>query len=719
MFLLYGGLFFVLFVRMFLIQATGEAEGQALAALADKKYSRETTLSASRGVIYDQSGETIAKDTLSYRLIAILSPQATNDVEHPRHVVDPEKTAQVLAEYIPLSEEEIFERLSMNGKYQVEFGKAGRDISHDTMLKIQQEGLPGIVFERDLKRLYPNGKFASHLIGFALKEENEEGKVTTNGKMGLERTYNEELTGKDGKLSYKSDLWGYLLPNKEQILTPAQNGQDIYLTLDKTIQSFLEDAMNRVETEYEPAKMVAIVADPKTGAILAMSQRPSFNPQTLDGLTSNWLNDAVENTIEPGSTMKIITLAAAIEEGKWNPGATYQSGRYKLLDQTIRDHNGGNGWGRITYLEGFQRSSNVAMAYLLENLGDRTFIEYVRKFGFGGKTGIDLPNEATGTILDNWPSERLTTSFGQGTTVTPIQMIQAGTAIANDGKMMEPYIIDKIVDPNTEEIVKDNEPSEKAKPISSKTAEEVRKIMASTVTAEKGTAKRFALDGYTVAGKTGTAQIPDPKTGNYLWGKNDFLYSFLGMAPAEDPELLVYIAVQQPQLKVTEIGSQPVAEIFTSVTENSLKYLSIEPSSDIKVEKTSLGDYEGKESQAVIQELKNTGLVPVVVGDGGKITEQYPAKKTEILKGQRVFLKTEGQATLPDFTGWSKRNVLIFKEMSGLRIETSGEGFVHSQSVSAGNIASGNSPVVLKLQTPAEVYNNMNSENEENSLPQD
>lgn len=719
MFLIYGGLFFVLFVRMFLIQATGEAEGQALAALADKKYSRETTLGASRGVIYDQSGEIIAKDTLSYRLTAILSPKATSDVDNPRHVVDPEKTAQILAKYIPLSEEEIYKRLSKNEQYQVEFGKAGRDISHEIMLKIQQEELPGIVFQRDLKRLYPNGKFASHLIGFALKEESEDGKVTTKGKMGLERTYNKVLTGQDGKLSYKSDLWGYLLPNKEQILTPAQNGHDIYLTLDKTIQSFLEDAMNRVEAEYEPAKMVAVVADPNTGAILAMSQRPSFNPQTLEGLTSNWLNDAVENTIEPGSTMKIVTLAAAIEEGKWDPSATYQSGRYRLLDRTIRDHNAGNGWGRITYLEGFQRSSNVAMGYLLEKIGDRKFIEYVEKFGFGEKTGIDLPNEATGTIMDTYPSERLTTSFGQGTTVTPIQMIQAGTAIANDGKMMEPYVIDKIVNPNTDEIVKNNGPSEKSKPISKETAEEVRKIMASTITAEKGTAKRFALDGYTVAGKTGTAEIPDPDGRGYLWGKNNFLYSFIGMAPAEDPELLLYIAVQQPKLKETEVGSQPVAEIFTSVAENSLKYLSIEPASEIKVEKTTLGAYEGREIQGAIQELKNSGLVPVVIGESGKITAQYPAENTEILKGQQVFLKTEGQVAIPDFTGWSKRNVLIFKEMSGLRIETSGEGFVHSQSVSAGNTVSGNSPVVLKLQTPAEVYNNMNSVNEESSLPQD
>ncbi|MDX1770707.1 MAG: penicillin-binding transpeptidase domain-containing protein, partial [Planococcaceae bacterium] len=300
MFLFYGGLFFMLLSRMIFIQVTGEAEGQALAAKAAAKYEREQIINASRGKIVDRNGEIIAEDTLSYRLVAVLSPKATADPKNPKHVNDIEKTAEVLAAHLPLSKEKIIERLSKEGPYQVEFGKAGRDISHEIMTKISQQKLPGIVFVRDLKRFYPNGTFASHLIGFALKEENENGTFDTVGKMGLENIYNKQLTGTDGKIEYESDLWGYLLPNSEEMITPAENGYNIHLTLDKTIQNFLEDAMSRVQEQYTPEKIVAMVADPKTGKILAMSQRPSFDPETREGLTTNWLNETIENTIEPG-----------------------------------------------------------------------------------------------------------------------------------------------------------------------------------------------------------------------------------------------------------------------------------------------------------------------------------------------------------------------------------------------------------------------------------
>ena len=203
--------------------------------------------------------------------------------------------------------------------------------------------------------------------------------------------------------------------------------------------------------------------------------------------------------------MKIFTLASAIETKKWAPNAYYQSGQYTVYDRTIRDHNQ-IGWGTITYLEGFQRSSNTAMAHLLEQIGDKTFLEYLNKFGFGQKTGIDLPNEAPGTILSKYPIQRVTTTYGQGSTVTPIQLVQAMTAITNGGKMMKPFVIDKIVDPNTGKVVEDHQPQIAGQPIKAETAKQVREILASTVTSENGTAQSFKLDEYEVAGKTGTAQ---------------------------------------------------------------------------------------------------------------------------------------------------------------------------------------------------------------------
>jgi len=457
MLFIFGGLFLLLFGRMLFIQVTGEVEGEVLSSLAEAKYARQSVLTADRGTIVDRNGDLIASDTLSYKLVAVLD-DSLSDSKKIRHVDEPEKTAEILEQYIPLEKAEILERLTRsdqqkkdNQKKQVEFGNAGRDINYEVAKKIEDMKLPGILFLEDKKRLYPNGVFASYLVGFASRVDHKDGTVTTEGKMGLEKTFNKELTGIDGKVNFQADKFGWLLPKSEQAITPAQDGYDIQLTIDKTIQNFVEDSMKEVEKEYSPEKMLAIVANPKTGAILAMSQRPAFHPGTREGLTANWLNEAHENTIEPGSTMKMFTLATAIEEKKWEPNAYYKSGQYTLYDRTIRDVNR-NGWGTITFLEGFQRSSNVSIAYLRERMGDEAFLKKIREFGFGQKTGINLPNEAAGIILDKNPIERLTTAYGQGSTVTPLQMIQATTAIANEGKMMKPYVIDKITNPsnNTE-----------------------------------------------------------------------------------------------------------------------------------------------------------------------------------------------------------------------------------------------------------------------------
>ncbi|MEK4228642.1 penicillin-binding transpeptidase domain-containing protein [Solibacillus sp. FSL H8-0538] len=721
MFAIYGGLFLLLFWRIVHIQATGEVEGHALAVEAAAKYEKETVLAADRGKILDRDGNIIAEDTLSYRLIAVVRESATTNPEKPRHVVDPQETAKILAQYIPMDEAEIYARLTKEGDpYQVEFKSAGRGISHEVKTEIDELKLPGILFVSDTKRYYPNGSFAAHLIGFALKEDQKDGTTKTVGKMGLESIYNDQLTGTDGALKYQSDAFRYLLPNSEKMVQPATDGSDIHLTLDKSIQNFLEDAMSRVNDEYNPESMVGVVANPKTGEILAISQRPTFDPDTRAGLETNWLNDVIENVIEPGSTMKIFTVGAAVDSGNWHPNATYQSGQYTLLDRTIRDHNL-VGWGTISYLEGFQRSSNTAMAHLLEIMGRDTFVEYINKFGFGEKTGIDLPREATGTILTKVPSNVLTTSYGQGSTVTPIQLIQGLTAIANDGEMMQPYVIDKIVDPNTGEVTFDSKPTVKSKPISAETAKTMRELLASTVTSEVGTAKRFQIEGYEVAGKTGTAQMPKKNGVGYDWGKNEFLYSFLGMAPADDPQLIMYIAIAKPQLSATEVGSEPVSQVFNSVMQNSLKYLNINPEDVAKVKVTSVADYVGQQAEAIQIELMNEGLQPIIIGKGGEVIAQYPKAETKATAGSLVFLKTDGEITLPSFTEWSLRNLLVYKTMSKLPIEIIGEGYVESQSASPNTVILDNAPIVVKLKTPEQSFATPVEEigDEGEQLPQD
>lgn len=711
MFVVFGGLFFLLFGRLLSIQITGQAEGKQMAAMAEAKYARESILKAERGKIVDRNGELIASDTLSYRLIAVLNEKATEKgAEKPRHVTDFDKAADVLSRFIPMEKEQMIKirdsAIKNNPKvYQIEFGKAGRDISHETMLAIKEaaekEDVTGLQFIEDKKRFYPNGDFASYLIGFAMREEDKDKNVSTVGKMGLEKTYNEALTGSDGKVDYKTDIWGFVLPKSEKKIVAAKDGLTIQLTIDKTIQNFVEDAMNQVNQKYSPKKMLVVVTNPKTGEIYAMSQRPSFHPSTREGLTENWLNEAIQNTIEPGSTMKMFTLAAAIEEKKWDPLAEYQSGQYKIYDKTIRDVNR-TGWGRITFLEGFQRSSNVSMAYLLERMGDRTFIEYLRGFGFGEKVGIDLPNEVPGILLDINPSERLTTSYGQGSTVTPIQMIQAANAIANDGKMMKPYVIDKIVDPNTGEVVENHKAEERKSPISAETAKQVREVLASTVTSDVGTGRKFALSGYSVGGKTGTAEISEG--GGYISGDGNYLYSFLGMAPIDDPQLLTYVIVQQPKLELGQYGSDPVAELFTSIMDSSLKYMNIVPENSQTSSTKSLSDHIGEDAASSMTALEQQGFSPILIGEGGKVKSQYPAAGTKLSEGSLVLLETEGDTVLPNFSGWSKKMALSFKMLSGLDIRLNGDGYVTEQSLSAGAVISKDDPVVLQLKSPEDQH---------------
>ena len=729
MFILFGGLFLLLYWRFVSIQATGVVKGHELESEALAKYQSGYVLSADRGKILDRNANIIAEDTLSYRLVAVIRESASENPNKPIHVVDKAKTAELLAQYIPMDEEKILERLTpAEGKnpYQVEFGLAGRGISNEVKKQIEALNLPGIILFSDKKRYYPNGAFASHLIGFALRETNEDGTSSVVGKMGLESIYDSQLTGKDGKLMYQRDARNYLLPNSNKVVQDAQDGNDIYLTIDKTIQNFLEDAMSKVNEKYNPQSMIGVVANPKTGEILAMSQRPTFNPDTREGLDGNWLNDVVENTIEPGSTFKTFTVAAAMDSGNWYPNATYKSGTYNVYGNTIRDHNE-YGWGTISYLEGFQRSSNTAMANLLDIMGWDTLEDYLGRFGFGQKTGIDLPGEASGIINSKYPIEKYTTTFGQGSTVTPIQLIQGLTAIANDGKMMQPYVIDKIVNPNTGEVVVDSKPTEKGQPVSATTAKAMRELLASTVYGEAGNAKRFQIEGYEVAGKTGTAQIPK-ENGGYYWGKNDFLYSFLGMAPVDDPQLIVYIAVAKPTLG-SEVGADPVSQVFKSVVLNSLKYMNINSSDVAEVKTKTVPDLIGKQTDTVMTELEGDGLQPILIGEGGNITEQYPKAESSLIQGGLVFLKTEGAITLPSFENWSLRNLLVYKTLTKLPIEIFGEGYVESQSVSEGTTVDNESPIVVKLKTPQEKYStlqveNLDSEqneeqNEEEVLPQD
>jgi penicillin-binding protein 2B len=708
LFIIFSLLFFVLIFRYVTIIATGEVHGQNLSAIAQQKYEKEATIEATRGTIYDNNGEVIAEDTASFKLVAILDETLTTNPKKPRHVVDKEKTARELSKVIDLEESEIYRILSKKGAKQVEFGTEGRDISIQVKTEIENLKLPGITFLRGSKRFYPNGIFSSHLVGYVDVEEETN---KTVGELGIEMLMNKELTGSNGKLNYPGDFWGYILPGSEEKVTAAKDGYDIYLTLDKKIQTLLEDALNKVDEEYKPAKMVAVVADPKTGKILAMGQRPTFHPTTREGISDTWHNEVIENSFEPGSTMKIFTLAAAIQEGVFNPNEGYQSGSYKPTEnsQTIHDHNR-SGWGTISYLEGLQRSSNVAFAKLVkEKIGYDTFREYLTKFGFDQPTGIDLPNEASGKIVYQYPIDKITTGYGQGSAITPIQQIQAATAIANGGKMVRPHVIDKIVDPTSGKTVKQTETEVVGTPISEETADQVLQYLETVVSSPKGTGyNRYNIEGYQVAGKTGTASMT--QNGRYLDGKNDYVFSFLGMAPAEDPRLVIYVAVQQPKVEHYSEGSIPVSMIFNSVMKNSLKYLNIEPAEQKEVEPITISDFLGKNIGETEEQIASFGAHTVVIGNGTNVIAQSPKAGEKVLVGEKVFLVTDGDLTMPDVTGFSLRDVVKIASLANLELSTTGSGYVTKQNISVGNVINSGDPLVVHLKAPTEEETNAGNE---------
>ncbi|WP_102706895.1 penicillin-binding transpeptidase domain-containing protein [Terribacillus saccharophilus] len=691
-------LFLVLAGRFLFIQASGEVAGVNLKEFAESKRTDSYTLEATRGKILDRNGMELAYDQPTYSIYAIVSEKYSADKDHPIHVTEVDKTAEEIAEIIGADENDLKKRLQNGideGKFQVEFGSAGSGLSQDQKKKIEELDLPGIQFTEEAERFYPNGTFASQVIGLAQRQD---GLIT--GLTGIEQQLNDQLAGKNGNISYERDGYGYKLLNPSEEVQAAQDGDNVYLTIDQKIQTLLEDTLTQVDEKWNPKKISAVVMNPKTGEIVAMSNRPSYDPNDPENV-ENWYNDSISNPMEPGSTMKMFTVASAIEEGKWNPDEKYKSGVYKVDDET-KFSDWDKGWGEISYLEGIQRSSNVAVSNIVANkIGEDTFLEYLKKFHFDQKSGIDLPGEIAGTILYNYEAEKISTSFGQGSTATPIQMITAASAIANDGKMVTPHIIDKIVNPDTKKIVKQNKTNVQAEPISKETADETLKVLESVVTSEHGTGKPYKLDDYSVAGKTGTAQIPDSETGKYMNGKDNYLFSFLGMAPADDPELIMYVSVLQPELKDTETGSEPSAFIFKNVMENALHYMDISPDqADDKneVSEKRVSDIQGMSVNATKKALEDTGMDVVVVGEGNKVATTSVESGQTVLEGERAIIVTD-EPTMPNIKGWSMREVLELGELLELDVETINSGYAKTQSIKKGTKLNKNDYLAVEFST--------------------
>ncbi|MED1566378.1 penicillin-binding protein [Bacillus paramycoides] len=684
-------LFLLLLARFFYIQVTGTVDNHDLKKIAEQKHSKKGVLEANRGTIYDQNGHVLAQDANSYKIVA--------ELKGAKPVENKEDTAKKIAGVLGKGEDQILAALNKD-KSQVEFGTLGKDLTKEQKEQIEALKLPGISFITENARVYPNGDFASYVIGHAKPDEHG----ISVGQFGLEKSLDKYLGASNGEVAYTGDRKGVSLDGGKVNVKAPKNGDNVYLTLDQRIQSYLEDAMKEASKHYDPKSLIGIVADPKTGKILAMSSKPSYDPNQRN--IDYYFNDAIANAFEPGSTMKIFTLAAAINEGVYNGQDFYQSGTYQVGNRKIKDHNGGAGWGSITFDEGVERSSNVAFAILGDQkLGPERFRKYIHSFGLDEKTNIDLSGEGSNTILFDQQIQQVTTAFGQGSTVTPIQLVQAATAIANDGKMMKPYTIDKVVDPITGKVQLEHKPEEVGKPVSKETAAQVRQLLERVVTSPKGTGTAYKVDGYSVGGKTGTAQIPDGK-GGYMTGRENYIFSFLGMAPMDDPQLVVYLAVKQPKLKDDENGAQPLADIFKYVTKNSLEYLKIKPNEVkdpkkyVKEQQTVVPDVTGKTMEEAKKAIDKAKLRPIVLGEG-KVQQQVPKATEQTLKGDRVFLVGD-KPTMPNIQGWALRDVMNLAKTLKLNLKPSGTGYVTEQSVAEGTLLQPGTELDVTLVPPLE-----------------
>lgn len=635
------------------------------------------TLYASRGSIYDVSGEILAENVNSYTVIAYLDSKRTTNLKKPLHVVDIESTVNALAPLIGMDADRMRTLLSKDA-YQVELGPEGRGISELLKEKIERLNLPGIDFIKESKRYYPYGTFASYIIGYAKKNDNGE----IIGEMGIESYFDQELSGENGYYKYQKDAYGYKIANTPVQEKKAKNGYNIELTIDSNVQMYLENAINDLIQNYSTDWVIATIADAKSGAIVGSASSPTFDPNKLN--ITNYNNPLVSYTYEPGSTMKIFSFATSIEKGQYKGDELYDSGKINVDEYEIKDWND-KGWGRITYDVGFTYSSNVAATLLAQKLGKETLLDYYTDLGFGQKTGIELLGEMKGKVNFMYASELASASYGQGITVTPIQMIQALTTITNGGTLLKPYVVNKIIDQNGK-IIEEGKREEIKKIYSEDTINKIIDLMDKTVNGDDNlaTGKTYQTDQVRLIGKTGTAQYIS-ETGGYTSGTKN-IRSFAGMFPKNDPQYIIYVAI-----KDLEGTSSAIGGMTKSIVESIAKYKNLSDRESNKDESkyVVLDNYLNKNKNDVISLLESKGLKPIVVGDGDVVVNQYPIKNKNIIIGSKVYLKTNSDnKNMIDITGWNKTEVINLMNFMEVDYEINGVGKVVSFNIPVGNAIS-------------------------------
>lgn len=548
-------LFFILDIRLGYVQL---ALGDELIERAKESWNREIPFEPKRGEILDRNMVPLATNVSAPTIYVV-----------PRQIENPRETAEKLARVLDASVEEIYKQLTKHSN--MERLKAGRKISNEKAKDVEALNLKGVYIAEDFKRHYPFGAYLSHVLGFT--------GIDNQGLMGLELSYDKELSGKRGSVNFFSTAKGERMDDMPDEYEPPIDGLNLVLTIDSRIQTIVERELDNAEARFNPDGIIAIAMDPNTGEILAMASRPNFDPAQYQNVPPEIYNRnlPIWSTYEPGSTFKIVTLAASLEEGKvaLEEEHFHDKGNVEVGGARIRCWKRG-GHGSQTFLEVVQNSCNPGFVELGQRLGKETLFEYIRAFGFGEKTGIDLEGEGTGILFPLekvGPVELATTAFGQGISVTPIQQVVAVSAAINGGILYQPFVARELVDPVTGEVLMRKQPVAKRRVISEETSEKVRYALESVVA--RGTGRNAYVDGYRVGGKTGTAQ--KAKDGRYL--ENNHIVSFIGFAPSDDPKIVLYVAVDNPK-GVVQFGGQVAAPIVKDMIEESLRVMEVKPRED-------------------------------------------------------------------------------------------------------------------------------------------
>ncbi|MFP4661162.1 MAG: stage V sporulation protein D [Halanaerobiales bacterium] len=647
-------------LRLIWIQVVNSEEYQNRAI---EQRTRALKVEPKRGIIHDREGQELAVSASSETVVA-----------QPMEIDDPARTARLLSGVLKISYDDIYKRITRRASaVYVE-----RKVSEDVARAVREMNLPGITFTEESKRFYPKGNLASHILGFA--------GIDSQGLDGIELSYDKYLRGTPGKIEAESDAAGRSIPDGIQEYVAPQNGYNLYLTIDETIQYIVERELDKAMNEFQVTGGTVIVMDPVTGGILAMANRPDYNPNSFaEYPQSLWRNRGISDGFEPGSTFKIITTAAALEEGVVNENDRFvDPGYIKVSGETINCWKHG-GHGSQTFAEVVQNSCNPGFVQVGMRVGKESFYNYIKAFGFGDESGIKLPGEANGIVSKYdaiGPVELATMSFGHGINVTPIQLTTAVSAVANGGMLLQPRLVQEIRTPDGE-LIEEIEPVRIRQVVSEDTAQRTLNLLEGVV--EEGSGANAKIEGYRIGGKTGTAKH---------YGAEVYDASFIGILPLDNPQLVISV-VLYGVTGYPYYGSQTAAPMFRRITYDTLRYLDIPPQLNeqdtiSEINKVNVPNLTNADIFKAENILRNNGLDVKIIGELNNVVRQVPLSGAEVLTGTTVLLFTEDVENVnyliavPDLKGLTIEMAGNLLSQLGLEMESTGSGRIVDQEIKPG-----------------------------------